>query len=186
MWFPVIVSFLFYAAVVFGYLYMLMIIWSICFPGRRIWPPAAKTWKFYLSWGVFYLGVGPTVALIFLDWNTWRIPSAIRFGVGAPLTLLGLGVVVWGIRTLGLVGTHGLESRFTARGPYQFTRNPQYLGDIIMLMGLILMANSVLVTVVNLIIILSFILMPLSEESWLTEQYGEDYLRYKAQTSRFL
>ena len=177
---------LFYAAILIGYAYMLLLIWSIITPERRIWPPGEVVWKIALSWGMFYLGAGLAVALIILDWNSWIIPPEMRFAIGVPLALLGLGLLTWGVRTLGLTNTHGVRDGFVARGPYRFTRNPQYLGDIVMLAGLILVANSARVTVILLLIILSFILFPLTEEPWLEEQYGEDYLRYKTQTPRFL
>ena len=179
-------QYLFYIALITGYLYILLLVWSILAPRHRIWPPGAVSWKLYLSWTVFYLVVGLAVALMILDWNTWSIPPEIRFGIGVPLAALGLGLVSWGIRTLGLKNTHGVRDRFILDGPYRFTRNPQYLGDIILLAGIILIVNSVLLAVVNLLIILSFILMPLSEEPWLEEQYGEEYLQYKSRTPRFL
>ncbi len=177
---------LFLAALVVGYVYILLILWSILVPSRRVWPAGTTKWKLVLSWGAFYLTVGLAVALIVLDWNRWGIPSEVRFGLGVPLAALGLGLVAWGVRTLGLENTHGLKGGFITSGPYQFTRNPQYLGDIVMLTGISLIVNSALVAVVNLLIILSFILLPLAEELWLEEQYGEAYLRYKIQTPRFL
>lgn len=177
---------LFYAAITIGYAYLLMIIWSILKPEHRIWPPGEVSWKLFLTWVAFYLVVGLTVALIFLGWNSWTIPPAIRFGIGIPLAALGLGLVSWGIHTLGITNTHGVRDGFIVRGPYRFTRNPQYLGDIILITGIILIANSVMVTVVGLIVILSFVLLPIAEEPWLEEQYGEAYLRYKTQTPRFV
>ena len=177
---------LFYAAILIGYVYMLLLIWSIISPERRIWPPGEVSWKLYLVWGMFYLGAGLTVALIFLDWNTWTIPAEMRYAVGIPLALLGTSLVVWGVRALGMTNTHGVRDGFVARGPYRFTRNPQYLGDIILFTGAILIANSARATVILLLFIFSFILFPLTEEPWLEEQYGEDYLHYKTQTPRFL
>ena len=177
---------LFYAGILTGYAYMLLLIWSILIPQRRIWPPGEVSWKFFLSWGTFYLGVGLVVALIVLDWNAWTIPPEVRFGIGLPLAALGLGLAAWGISTLGLANTHGVLDGFILSGPYRITRNPQYVGDIIMIAGIILIVNSVLVAAVSLIIIFSFVLLPIAEEPWLEEEYGEEYLRYKTQTPRFL
>ena len=177
---------LFFAAIITIYLYLLMIVWSILKPRQRIWPPGASTWKVLFSWIIFYMGVGLTIILSVIQWNTWFIPSEIRFGVGAPLLTLGGGLAVWGIVTLGVENTHGRKGGFVLQGPYRFTRNPQYLGDIVMLIGVILLVNAIHVTVVSLLMILTFILMPLSEETWLQVQYGKEYLHYKTQTSRFL
>ena len=181
-----LVQYLFDAAILIGYGYILLIVWSILTPQRRIWPPGRVSWKFYLSWSAFYLIAGAAVALMLLDWNTWIVPPAIRFAIGPLLIALGLGLVIWGIRTLGMKNTHGMRDRFILDGPYRFTRNPQYLGDIIMLSGVILIVNSAQVAVITLLIIISFTLMPLAEEPWLEEQYGEAFRQYKTQTPRFL
>jgi len=181
-----LVQFLFYAAFIIGYAYTLLLIWSILRPQQRIWPPGEVSWKLFLVWGLFYVGAGLTVAVMVLDWNTWTIPAVIRFPIGLSLAALGLGLMLWGVRTLGMENTHGLRDRFVTSGPYRFTRNPQYLGDILLFTGILLVANSALAAAILLLFIISFILFPLTEESWLEEQYGEDYLRYKTQTPRFL
>ena len=181
-----LIHFIFSAAVLCAYLYLLFIIWSIVYPERRVWPPGKISWKLFLSWGVFYPWAGLALALMVLDWNAGRVPDEIRLGLGLPLALLGLGLMGWGVYALGVENTHGMRGRFVTRGPYRFTRNPQYVGDIVMLAGLILIANSTLLTVVNLLMILSFVLMPWAEEIWLEEEYGQDYLSYKTRAPRFL
>jgi protein-S-isoprenylcysteine O-methyltransferase Ste14 len=181
-----IVRTLFLLALLTGYAYLLLILWSILIPKRRVWPPGETVWKLYLTWIIFYLEAGLAAALIVLDWDSGSIPIEVRFGVGAPLATLGLGLTMWGIRTLGLYNTHGLHGELIVQGPYHFTRNPQYLGDVILLVGIMLMVNSVMVAVINLLIILIFIFMPFSEELWLKEQYKDAYLSYMMQTPRFL
>ena len=173
-------------ALLLGYGYLLLIVWSIIRPESRVWPPAESRWKLILAWGVFYLVTGVAIALMVLDWNSGAIPNEIRFGIGIPLVLLGGGLVSWGIIVLGLEKTHGRPGEFITSGPYRFTRNPQYLGDILLLSGLMLIVNSVAVIVINLLLILSFILMPFAEEIWLEEQFGEAYLQFKVRTPRFL
>jgi protein-S-isoprenylcysteine O-methyltransferase Ste14 len=177
---------IFYAALALLYLYIALIIWSVVQPRHRLWPVGENRWKLIPVWGVFYAVVALALAVIVLDWNRWLIPNPLRFGVGIPLIILGLALLNWGIATLGLKNTHGLRDRFVLAGPYRFTRNPQYLGDIIMLTGITLVVNSLYLLVINALIILSFLLLPLPEEIWLEEVYGETYRRYKTQTPRFL
>ena len=71
-------------------------------------------------------------------------------------------------------------------GPYRFTRNPQYLGNNVLFLGLSIIANSELLWVTHALLALVFIITPLSEEVWLKEQYGEEYERYRRDTPRFL
>ena len=180
------IDLIFSAALVSGYFYLLLIIWSILRPQQRIWPAGKASWQLFFYWAVFYLLVGLTIALIMGDWNSWFLPASVRWGLGLPLALLGLGLVGWGIYALGLENTHGVRDGFITRGPYRFTRNPQYVGDIVMILGLILVANSPLATVACFLIILGFLLMPWAEEIWLEEEYGDEYLQYKISTPRFL
>jgi protein-S-isoprenylcysteine O-methyltransferase Ste14 len=139
-----------------------------------------------IYWGLFYIGVIIDIYLIFTDWNTWTIPFEIRFYIGIPLIFIGSAFLIWSIYILGIKNTTGLKDGFIVKMPYDITRNPQYLSDIILLIGLILFVNSLIVSVVFLLTIILFFIMPIPEEIWLEEQYGKEYLDYKYKTSRFL
>jgi len=95
-------------------------------------------------------------------------------------------LVSWGINTLGTKNTSGLEGGFISAGPYRFTRNPQYLGDMILFLGLSLISNSLFLWITHILLILVFVLTPLAEETWLEDLYGEAYTEYKKGTPRFL
>jgi len=169
------------------YSLLIITVWSIVMPKKRIWPPpSSKSWQYYVYWGLFYIGIGLDVLMLFLSWNTWLIPAEIRYYIGLPLSLVGSLFSIWAIATLGIKNTYGLKEGFVAIKPYKITRNPQYVGDIVLLFGLILWSNSLLLTIIFLLTILIFILMPFSEELWLEEKYGEQYLAYKQKHSRFL
>jgi len=166
---------------------LLGICWSIAFPDSRIWPPPPKrSWQHILSWVLFYLVFGLNTLLIIIDWNSWRFPSPLRFLVGIPLVVIGTLLLTWGIRVLGTENTSGSAAGFVINGPYRFTRNPQYLGDMILFVGLSLCANSLYLWITHTLLILVFLATPLAEEEWLTEQYGEAYETYFGDTSRFL
>ncbi|MGB2964037.1 MAG: PEMT/PEM2 methyltransferase family protein [Anaerolineales bacterium] len=112
--------------------------------------------------------------------------SPLRFILGIPLILIGSMLLLWGIRTLGTINTSGVGDGFIQDGPYRFTRNPQYLGDMMLFIGLSIMANSGYLWVTHILLILIFLITTLAEECWLVEQYGETYLEYLGKTSRFL
>ena len=70
-------------------------------------------------------------------------------------------------------------------GPYRFTRNPQYLGDIVFFIGVGVIANSVFLWIAHLLLALVFVVAPLTEEPWLEEQYGDAYREYRKRVPRF-
>jgi protein-S-isoprenylcysteine O-methyltransferase Ste14 len=161
--------------------------WSVASPGKRIWPPPGiGSWQHRLTWVLFYLVFALNAALLFLDWNSWVLVSQLRFVIGIPLTILGALLVTWEVKSLGVRNTSGLQGGFISSGAYQFTRNPQYPGDMVLFIGLSLIANSLYLWITHLLTIMVFAVAPLVEETWLEEQYGDDFLNYKRGTSRFL
>ena len=181
------VSTLFWVDVVVLFILLIGVIWSVAVPDKRIWPPPSKnTWQYYLTWISFYLVFGINTLLIIFDWNTWVMKNPLRFIIGVPLILIGPLLLVWAIRVLGGKNTSGLSAGFIKNGPYRFTRNPQYLGDMLLFLGLSFVVNSLYLWITHLLLILVFLITPLAEEIWLEEQYGETYLDYKRETPRFL
>ena len=105
-------------------------------PAKRIWPPPGRgSWQWLLTWACFCAAVVISAALIQLDWNSWIFQSPLRFIVGIPLVLLGGMLALWGMVAVGWRNTSGLKDGFVISGPYRFTRNPQYVGDIVFFIG---------------------------------------------------
>ena len=182
-----LIPFVFYLDVFVLFILLIGISWSVVVPDKRIWPPPGKkSWQYTIAWVLFYMVFGLNFILILFDWNTWRFNDPVRFILGIPLIIIGVLLFSWGIRTLGTINTSGVPDGFILNGPYQFTRNPQYLGDMILFIGLSVISNSVYLWITHILLILVFIITPLAEEKWLEEQYGEKYLEYKGQTTRFL
>ena len=177
---------IFLADVAINYILLLGVAWSIVFPEKRVWPPPQKcSWQYSATWGLFYLASMLNAMLAVLDWNTWIIPCEIRFFIGIPMMLIGTLLLTWGIVTLGIKNTYGLRNGFILGGPYYYTRNPQYLGDITLFIGISLVSNSFYVAVVHLLMIIVFLFTPWTEEVWLEKQYGNEYRKYKRDTARF-
>jgi protein-S-isoprenylcysteine O-methyltransferase Ste14 len=162
-------------------------VWSVAVPDRRLWPPPGrKSWQFRLVWACFLAVFLMNAFLLITDWNSWDFPGQLRFLIGIPLALIGGGLAVWGIASLGPVNTSGIPEGFINKGPYRFTRNPQYLGDNLLFLGLSITANSDLLWISQILLIIVFLITPLAEEVWLERQYGEPYMEYKNTTARFL
>ena len=184
---PGITTIVFTADVVALFILLAGIVWSAVRPDRRIWPPPGRrSWQYALTWICCFAALALGVALMLLDWNSWLFASDLRLLLGIPLALLGGLLAVWGLVTIGWRNSSGVSDGFVASGPYRFTRNPQYLGDNVLLLGLCIVANSELVWITSALLALSFIIAPLSEEVWLKEEYDAEYEQYRRNTPRFL
>jgi protein-S-isoprenylcysteine O-methyltransferase Ste14 len=178
---------MFYINLIIHYTIFGLVVWSILFSSKRVWPPPSqKSWQYKIYWYLFYLAIIFDTILTMYEFNNWLIPTEIRYFIAIPLILIGTFIVSYGIYTLGIKNTYGLENGFTTKSPYKYTRNPQYLGDIILSLGLILFINSLHITILLVLTIIIFTIMPLAEEIWLEEKYGKEYIEYKNKTSRFI
>jgi protein-S-isoprenylcysteine O-methyltransferase Ste14 len=164
---------------------LLIVSWTD--PSRRVWPPPGRdSWQYRLVWGLTDVAAVGIVAVGILDWNTFGLDHWLRLPFGGGLVLAGLALALWGVRTLGIHRTLGLREEVIHAGPYRFTRNPQYVGDIALLLGWAILCNSLLTWIVSAVGAAWFALAPFTEEPWLREQYGEAYDAYRRRIPRFL
>ncbi len=70
-------------------------------------------------------------------------------------------------------------------GPFAFTRNPIYLGLLLIYSGFFISLKSYLIVIV-LFIGLFFHKKILDEERKLGEDFGSDYLKYKSKVRRYI
>ncbi len=154
---------------------------------RRFWPPPSKnSFEFYIVWTLTIISVAGIISLAVLDWNNILLDNIYIRSLGIALIVFGNILALWGVKTLSVKASTGLKHKIVTEGPYKYTRNPQYLGDIIVLVGAALLVSSVYVIITCLLGILIFYLLPFPEEPWLEKMYGEEYLRYKRRTPRFI
>ena len=164
-----------------------MVTWSIARPDHRIWPPSrpGPGWT-YGMWLVFFICSVGILVLGVVDWNQMQLSPWLRWPVGAPLWLGGLALIHWSMACLGWAPSFGSPQGLTLRGPYRFSRNPQYLGFIAALIGWPLVAGSLYTLVLGILGAAILLITPLAEESWLREKYGAAYGQYLQQVPRFL
>jgi len=74
---------------------------------------------------------------------------------------------------------------FVTSGPYTFTRNPRYVGDIMLFAGASIVANSERVAIPLALVSLVFVVAPILEGPWLVEQYGRPYRTHCERVPRF-
>ena len=138
------IKFLFLAIGLLAGSYMLgILLWSVARPERRIWPPdnATAAIKFRV-WFMTILIFVAAFVLGVLDWNLLDWPANLRWGLGLPLITVG-NLVVWrGVHKIGMAATSGEATGLKTDGLYNWSRNPQYVADIIILMGWGILAAS--------------------------------------------
>jgi protein-S-isoprenylcysteine O-methyltransferase Ste14 len=137
-------------------------------------------------WLLFVVAVAGAIALGILDWGSLGLHWWVRWALGAPLSIGGNALSLWAIVTLGLASTLGHESELIRQGPYRFSRNPQYLGCIVALLGWAIAASSRLTLLAALVGAVPLLLVPFAEEPWLAEHYGPAYEAYRREVPRFI
>jgi protein-S-isoprenylcysteine O-methyltransferase Ste14 len=120
-----------------------------------------------------------------------RLPAGIPRIFGAVLVLPCLVLTAWSFRRFWASGTSIVPIRPTTalviEGPYRFTRNPMYLGLLLLYVGVAcwsglvwpLLLAPVLVWVMSVSVIGR-------EERYLSRKFGAEYRRYQAQVRRWL
>lgn len=156
-------------------------------PKYGIWPPPSKnSWQFWYTWALTIISVLGVILLSIVDWNSFVLSHWSRYPVGAIFMIMGLIIAIWGVKTLSTHSSLGLKGKLVTGGPYKYSRNPQYLGSIILIVGIIVFSNSILTLIVGLAGIFWFVLAPLTEEPWLREEFGEQYDEYCRKVRRFV
>lgn len=160
---------------------------SIASPARRVWPPPGRqSWQYRFTWGLTSIALSGALLLGVLDWNSFILPASVRFPLGIFLITGGLSFAIWGLRTLGTHASLGLGGEFVLAGPYRWSRNPEYAGDITALIGYAVLCNSLVVLVAAVLGASWFALAPFAEEPWLRQRFGERYDEYVLRVPRFI
>jgi protein-S-isoprenylcysteine O-methyltransferase Ste14 len=120
-----------------------------------------------------------------------ELSAPIRYGIGGLVVTCALTLASWAIvhfrqsdqdekpwtPTTALVGA----------GPYRFTRNPMYLGMVLLCIGAAVLLSNwwiLALTPVCALALWWFAIRP--EEMYLEEKFGEDYRAYKRRVRRWL
>jgi protein-S-isoprenylcysteine O-methyltransferase Ste14 len=123
-----------------------------------------------------------------LPWPGLNDPAAQTIGYG--LGLAGVALAAWGVFTLLRAHTnilpHKGADRLITHGAFAFRRNPLYMGETLILLGLAQTTANiwlVLMAPVFAVAVLWFAILP--EERHLQARFGQDYLNYKERTRRW-
>jgi len=122
-----------------------------------------------------------------------RLGSANGLALAVGLTFVTMGFALAGlsVRRFRLAGTSPVPGQpstaLVVTGPYHITRNPIYIGFVLVYFGLAVMLTSlwVLVLLIPVLMVLQRGIVE-REEDYLQRQFGEAYRKYKARVPRWL
>lgn len=118
-------------------------------------------------------------------------PNGLALTVGLIFVVLGFVLVLLSVRRFHLAGTTVPIDQPTTTlvtiGPYHFTRNPIYIGLILIYFGLSIVLTSLwmLVLLIPVLIVLQRGVVE-REEVYLERKFGDDYRKYKERVPRWL
>lgn len=119
------------------------------------------------------------------------ISCYINVWLGIPVLLLGISLHLYSIRTLKKAGTtfhaNKAATKLVWNGPYRYSRNPIYLGMVIIYMGISLLINNAwlfLLLIPVFITLHVFVIKP--EEAHLHRTFGNKYSDYCREVRRWI
>ncbi len=140
---------------------------------------------------VYFLMALIATVLVWLLLPEWRVTSGLVRGLGGALLLAGVAVNVVADRAFARHGTtvkpFEESSALVTAGIFGLTRNPMYLGVVLMLAGVSMLLGSLVALVPALLLAIfldrRFIRV---EEEMLAEKFGDAWQTYRARTRRWL
>lgn len=158
--------------------------------------------RWWVIFGVFFAAFGAynidhvNSAQAFVEWLARRMGREatdndlrIIFAVGALLVALAAFLRTWGTSYLQadvMRDRRVHTEKLLADGPYRYVRNPLYLGNIFMAVGLGLMASRTGFLILSLGMTVVVVRLLLREEFELLRDQGEPYRRYCSAVPRLV
>jgi protein-S-isoprenylcysteine O-methyltransferase Ste14 len=150
--------------------------------GVRVFPPLIAAVGILLGLGLTFVMPVPIVE---------PPTNRILFGLGIVSVVLWLllaataNVSFRRVRTP--VNPYAPSTALAVGGPFRFSRNPMYLGLVLLVVGIALVMNSMwLVLLAVPVMLLLRNLVIVQEERYLEDKFGDDYRAYKQRVRRWL
>jgi protein-S-isoprenylcysteine O-methyltransferase Ste14 len=159
---------------------------SAVHPERRVWPIGDSSGRWWFNWSALSVVFAGFPVLAALDRDSFIFTGRWSKLAGSGIAALGMGFALSALFELGWMESSGREGELRTDGIYQYTRNPQSVGFITFIVGAIIAVNSRKLAVHGILTIFVYALFPFAEESWLREQYGQEYEQYRERTPRFI
>jgi len=151
----------------------------------RVWPPGGDRGRQLVYWLLASANI--TGFFIVLQAQT---PASIGLtpidAFGATMILIGLLGTVTAVRDLGTARTAGDDNGLVTDGLYRYSRNPQILANLAVIVGVVLLVPTQAIIVLSAITAAWLTAMVMAEEQWLKEEDGDTYRDYMETTPRFI
>jgi protein-S-isoprenylcysteine O-methyltransferase Ste14 len=149
----------------------------------RILPEVMKTGIVFLQGSMMAL----VAAAAFLDFGRFTGGGA-TLVAGAILEILGFALCLISVLTLrqNLTWHVTPHSQLVTHGIFRWSRNPIYVGALLMACGWALMFHSWLCAIAALCLAIILNVKIRLEEGELRRKFGDNYLRYQSQTGRWI
>ena len=124
-----------------------------------------------------------------MAWSSIDLPVWLRW-TGVGFGVLATGLLLWTLTNLGKNLTDTVVTRRThtlvSTGPYRWVRHPFYVGVTLTMLANGLAAANWFLLVAGGLVVLLLVVRTRTEETMLTERFGDSYRTYMERTGRFL
>lgn len=133
--------------------------------------------------------VGGLLPIVLGSLDPWRGPG---LDLGYPVAALGLivlgrCVLYFYVAGKGTLAPWAPPENLVVVGLYRYTRNPMYVGVLLIVCGFAILFASPLVAVYWGLIAIGFHLrVVFMEEKWLAEQFGHEWIKYEKRVPRWI
>ena len=138
----------------------------------------SKFEKIFIGFALFIFGRGLIIYSIFIPVDFFTV----RFYLGAVVYLFGMIMSVYSMRIFSQADL----SKPVTYGPYKLSRHPMQTFNIIMWIGIGVMAGNWILIACALALGIISISSLKAQERFCLEKYGEEYKRYSKKVPRFL
>ena len=120
-----------------------------------------------------------------------RMPAPKSQVFGAALVGFGIAGIVWAVKTMERGGTSPDPAlhppALVTRGPLRFSRNPIYVGFLLIYAGVGLLLNSLWIVLLAAVVVAEVTqAIIVRDEHLLEKRFGDEYRAYRARVRRWL
>jgi protein-S-isoprenylcysteine O-methyltransferase Ste14 len=131
-------------------------------------------------------------AALVIDWPL-QLPAIVQQReLGFVLIVAGLAFAGWARQTFRrenaeIMPSSATHSSLVTSGPFRFTRNPMYLGILVIAVGTALVAGTWLMWLVPVLLFVldNFVIIPFEERS-MEHTFGDAFRAYRARVRRWI